>query len=51
MAMMPIMAAGLSALPPTSTGAGSAWTNVGQRVAGSLGLPDSAHGQCAANSK
>jgi len=38
LAMMPIMTAGLSALPPESTGAGSAWSNVGQRVAGSLGL-------------
>jgi len=38
LAMMPIMAAGLSALPPASTSAGSAWSNVGQRVAGSLGL-------------
>ena len=38
LAMMPIMAAGLSALTPASTGAGSAWTNLGQRVAGSLGL-------------
>jgi EmrB/QacA subfamily drug resistance transporter len=38
LAMMPIMTAGLTSLPPESTGAGSAWSTVGQRVAGSLGL-------------
>ncbi|GAA5170210.1 DHA2 family efflux MFS transporter permease subunit [Pseudonocardia eucalypti] len=38
MAMMPIMTAGLSALPPEMTGAGSGWNNVGQRVSAALGL-------------
>ena len=38
LSMMPIMTAGMSALPPELTSAGSAWQNVAQRVSGSLGL-------------
>jgi EmrB/QacA subfamily drug resistance transporter len=38
LAMMPIMTAGVAALPPTKVGAGSALNNVSQRVSASLGL-------------
>jgi EmrB/QacA subfamily drug resistance transporter len=37
-AMMPIMTAGIAALPPSSVGAGSAYNNVAQRVSAAMGL-------------
>ena len=38
LAMMPIMTSGLSSLPPTMTGSGSAFNTLFQRVASALGL-------------
>ena len=38
MSMMPIMTAGISALPPRMLGSGSAFANLAQRVSAALGL-------------